>query len=88
VGVFEEIPIVVLHLIFGPDPKLDGCRKPTEIIQHPSERKIAEDLSLESRSSAPGCPLRSGDLKKAGFSAELMGSNVQQTVQKLSGAVY
>ena len=36
VGVFEEIPIVVLHVIFGQEPKLDGCRKPTEIMQNPS----------------------------------------------------
>jgi hypothetical protein len=35
-----------------------------------------------------GCPLRSGDSKRAGFSVELMGSNVQQTVRKLGGAVH
>jgi hypothetical protein len=44
VGVFEEIPIVVLHFIFGQEPKIDGCRKPTENIQNPSLWKIAEGL--------------------------------------------
>ena len=32
--------------------------------------------------------MRSGDLKRAGFSVELLRCNVQQTVQKLSGAVH
>jgi hypothetical protein len=83
VGVFEEIPIVVLHVIFGQDPKLDGCRNPTDIIQNPSERKIAEGLSTESRASVSGWPLRrSGYSKRAEFSAEWMVGNGQYTVRK------
>jgi hypothetical protein len=64
-----------------------ACRKPTESIQDPSPQKTAEGLSPEERASVPGCPLKSGDLKRAGFSVELTGFNVQQTAQKLSGAV-
>ncbi len=48
--------------------------------------KTTEDLSPEERGSAPGCPLRSGVTNTAGFSVELMVSNIQQTVHKLSGA--
>jgi len=40
VGVFEEIPIVVLHVIFGQDPKLDECSKPAEFYSKPI---VAED---------------------------------------------
>src|SRR4029077_14240618 len=76
---------VVPHLRFAQAAKSVGCRKPTEFIQNPSQRKIAEGLLPESRASAPGCPLRSGDSKRAEFSVELMVSNVQPTVQKLSG---
>lgn len=64
--------IVVLHLRFGQAAQSGGCRKPTEIIQNPSERKTAEALFTESRASVPGCPLRRGDSKRAEFTAELM----------------
>jgi hypothetical protein len=39
------------------------------------------------RANMPGFPLRSGDTKRAGFSAELKISNVRQAVHKLSGKV-
>jgi hypothetical protein len=73
------------HLVDGVLPRLKcgqavksvEYRKPTEFIQDPSRQKTAEDLSPEERASAPGCPLRSGDTKRAGFSVELMVSNVQ-----------
>lgn len=45
------------------------------------------DLHVCRKVFDPGCPLRSRDLKRVGFSVELTDSNVQQTVQKLSGAV-
>jgi hypothetical protein len=55
-----------------PRPPLSGDdRKPTEFIQNPSELKTVEALSKESRPSEPGCPVRNGDSKKAGFSAEM-----------------
>jgi hypothetical protein len=47
----------------------------------------AETLSTESRASVPGCPLRSGDSKRAEFFAEKIVYHVQQTVQKLSEAI-
>jgi hypothetical protein len=75
------------HLKCGQATKSVGCRKPAEFIQDPLPQKTAEDLSPEERASAPGCPLRSGDRKRAGFSVELMVSNDQQTVHKLRGAV-
>src|SRR3981081_4630760 len=61
-------------------------QNPTEMIENPSQQKTAEAHSTDSRANASGCPLRSEDLKRAGFSVELMGSHVQQTVQKLSRA--
>ena len=79
---------VVPHLRFGQAAKSVGCRKPAEFIQDPSPQKKAEDLSPEERASPPGCPLRSGDRKRAGFYVELMVSYDQQTVHKLSGAVH
>lgn len=50
--------------------------------------KTAEGLAPETRARAPGYPLRSGESKRAGFSLELMVSNLQETVYKLSGAVH
>jgi hypothetical protein len=38
----------------------------------PIAAEDAADLSPEERASAPGCPLRSEELKRAGFSVELM----------------
>jgi hypothetical protein len=63
-------------------------RKPTEFIQDPLPLKTIEDLSPEEQGSASGCPLRSGVTKTAGFSVELMVSNLQETAYKLSGAVH
>src|SRR5207247_2959218 len=83
----EEANSVLPRLKCGQAPKSVGYRKPTEFIQDPSRQRTAEDLSPEERASAPGCPLRSGDTKRAGFSAELKVSNVQQAVHKLSRAV-
>src|SRR5467141_2863 len=56
---------VLPHLRCGQAAKAVGYRKPTEFIQDPSRQKTAEDLSPEERASAPGCPLRSGDTKRA-----------------------
>ena len=81
-----HIATVLPRLKCGQALKSVGYRKPTEFIQDPSRQKTAEDQSPEERASAPGCPLRSGDTKRAGFSAELKVSNVQQAVHKLSGA--
>ena len=64
-----------------------GCRKPTESIQNPLQQKTAEGLSPESRASVPGCPLGSSDSKRAELIADTIVYNVQQTAQKLSGAV-
>jgi hypothetical protein len=59
----------------APDPNTAG------------KQQTAEGLSPESRASAPGCPLRSEELKRAEFFAEMIVYNIQQTVQRLSGAV-
>jgi hypothetical protein len=65
-----------------------GYRKPAECIQNPSQPKTPKGLSPESRASAPGCSLRSGDSKRAELFAEMRVDNVQQTAEKLSGAVH
>jgi hypothetical protein len=57
------------------------------MIQNPSERKTAEALSTECRTSAPGCLLRRGDSKRAEFSAEWMVNKEKHAVQKFSRAV-
>jgi len=84
----QEIHAAVPHLNCGQVAESARCRKPTEFIQNSSQQKTAEGLSTGYRASAPGCPLKSGNSKRAGFSVELMVSNVQQTVRKLSGAVH
>jgi hypothetical protein len=83
------IPSGVLpRLKCGQTAKSVGYRKATEILQDPSSQKTGEDLSPEQWASAPGCPLSSGATKRAEFSVEWMGSNVQQTVHKLTEAVH
>jgi hypothetical protein len=79
--------VVLPHLKCGQAAKPVGYRKPTDFIQDLSPLKTTEDLSPEGRGSAPGCPLRSGVTKTAGFSVELIVSNIRETVYKLSGAV-
>jgi hypothetical protein len=78
-------PTAVLHRNYGQLADLRGRGKPSEFIQHPSERKTAEHLSPESRASAHGCPLKSGASKRTGLSAELIMCTAQLTVQKLRG---
>ena len=84
----REIHAVVPHLNCGRVAESVRCSKPTEFIQNSSQRKTAEGLSPQSRASVPGCPFASGDSKAAGFSVEMIVYNVQQTAQKLSGAVH
>jgi len=49
------------------------CGNPTEFIQGPLHQKTAEDISLESRSSAPlACLVKSEDLKMAESFAEMI----------------
>ena len=79
---------VVPHFKLWTGGLVSWMLEPPEFIQDPSPQKTAEGLSPESRASVPGCPLRSGDSKRAEFLAERIVYNVQQTVRKLSGAVH
>lgn len=83
---------LIQEQVLCPTEMVDRCLvswvpKPTDIILDPSQQKTSEGLSSESRANMPGCSLRSGAPKRAEFIVEMIVYLVQQTAQKLSGAV-
>jgi hypothetical protein len=82
----SELLCVLPHLNRGRVAESARCKTPTECIQHLSQQNTAK-VSHQSHELMYQMSFEKWRIEEGGFSVELKVGNVQQTVQKLSGAV-